>query len=122
MHNEDKIKASDNQTPGSRQEATSPKAAPGDLLSHDEEIALLRALSRGNGRVGAKGFSEAEAEEVWEWARELRFKSAILDLALSSLIDITIRADGELVFTPVTDRPDLVAQLRADAEIEPPAA
>jgi hypothetical protein len=114
MHKTNKITPSDKLAPDPQPEA--------DLLSPDDDVALLHALSQGNRRAGCKGFTEAEAAKVRQWAHDVRTKSAILDLVLMGLTTITIRALDELIFTAVVDRPDLVAQLRADAEIEPPAA
>ena len=82
-------------------EAIPPSLNPGDALSPEEELALLRALTRGNQRLGVKDFTETEAEKVWQWAAGVRRLAALLDLALMGLVDIGIRADRELVFNTV---------------------
>jgi hypothetical protein len=71
-------------------------------LSLEEEVALLRALSCGTGR----GFTEAEASKVMEWASRVRTENNVLELALMGWVKIGFRGDGELIFTAVD--PELI--------------
>ena len=67
------------------------------LLSLEEQLALLRAIEHGNNG----GFTEAEADRVFEWAARTRLEQSLLDLAITGLVTIGFRGD-ELKFTART--------------------
>ena len=66
-------------------------------LTREEELDLLRAVSMGTGR----GFTQAEAEKVWQWAIDTRNQMCFLELTLKGYLKISFREDGELLFDAV---------------------
>lgn len=79
-------------------------------LKVEEEVALLRALSAGLGG----GFTEAEAEEVFDWAISTRIRANVLELALMGVVAIRFRG-SELEFT--VSEPDSVAEPSAQCRL-----
>ncbi len=80
-------------------------------------MAILNAVTRGNRKLGRNGFTQWEGGVAWQWARQVRTDTAMLNLVLTGLLDITVRTDGELIFTAADD-PDLVAQRKECCEVE----
>ena len=80
-------------------------------LTAEEEVALLHALAR----TSPDGsFTEAEGQKIFEWARNIRVQSALLEGALRGWINIAIRHDGQLVFGAVDPKEILAALGRRD--------
>jgi hypothetical protein len=79
------------------------------MVTEAEQIRLMHALSRGMRKRGVKGFTEGEAQAVYNWAHQTRVAYASLELALMGLMTIAIREDGELLFKAVD--PDRAAKL-----------
>jgi len=74
-----------------------------NLVTHQEEMLLLAALSRGAQERKQAGFTQSEAEAVWTWAQKTRYYNAMLELTLVGLMNIAVREDGDLVFKAVDD-------------------
>ena len=80
-------------------------------LTAEEEVALLHALAR----TSPDGsFTEAEGQEIFEWAKNIRVQSALLEGALRGWINIAIRHEGQLVFGAVDPKEILAALERRD--------
>jgi hypothetical protein len=72
-----------------------------DPLPKELQIDLLRTLSRGTGR----GFTQEEAEKVFEWGEKSLIGASLLDLATKGLLKISFGAQGELLFDAVRPNP-----------------
>jgi len=80
-------------------------------LTAEEEVALLHALAR----TSPDGsFTEAEGQKIFEWAKNIRVQSALLEGALRGWINIAIRHEGQLVFGAVDPKEILAALERRD--------
>jgi len=86
-----------------------PSEAPAaDPAAEDETLALqmtlLHALSRGNGG----GFTEAEADAVFDWAKETITNNRILELVLKRKVVVCFKG-GEIAFGPLRPEPGPVS-------------
>lgn len=67
---------------------------PFPVLSREEEITLLRAINWGTD----EGFTEEEAETVFQWAIKTRINNCFLKLTLEGQVGIRFRPNGEPAF------------------------
>jgi hypothetical protein len=83
---------------GQNEQGTQVKPRGEPLLTVEEEIVLLRALSL----TSPDGtFTQTEGEAVFEWAKKVRLDYVLLDSVLRGWLKIRIRNDGVLEFSAV---------------------
>ncbi len=67
----------------------------------DEKTKALVLFAFGQIR-GARGFTEEEASKILDWAAQMEFQYAYLELVKKGLIAPDIRSDGEVTFWPIS--------------------
>jgi hypothetical protein len=73
------------------------------------QIALLRALRLGTG----KGFTQTEAEKLFDWAEQILINLSFINLALEGHLKISFNATGEIVFDVVRPSPEAGVKSKA---------
>lgn len=65
------------------------------FLSDEETEKLILSLASARGN---KGFTEADAQKIVDWANEMRIGEAALANVLDGLLTVDVREDGEIMF------------------------
>lgn len=74
------------------------------FLSDREAQRLIMALARTR---GDRGFTEADAQKLVEWATNARLDATMLDMVLAGVVRVDLRDDGKVIFA--ADRGGMVA-------------
>ena len=69
-----------------------------DVLDENTANCVLQAFEQIR---GVSGFTEDEASKVLDWAGEIEFQNAFLDLVKMGKIGVDLRSDGEVTFFPI---------------------